>query len=175
MLMRKVLSIGLALTSAAFFLWAQPSAARITLSLGEAEGRIGDTVAVPITLQSGGAGVCATSVDITFDTTHLSFEGAEPGPAASAVGKAPVVSQPSPSTVRVGLIGMNQATMQDGVVVILRFKVIKGTKKHLALTGSGGAADCDGNDMAADLACGGISLVEADHLPKGKGKPLAGY
>jgi len=170
MFMRRALSIGLALSCAAFLLWTVPGEAKIALSLGEAEGRVGETVAVPITLHSDGAGICATSADITFDTEHLAFEGVDAGEAASAAGKTPVVSQPSPGVVRIGVFGVNQSRLQDGVMAVLRFKVIKGTSKHLALSGSGGVADCDGNDMAAELVCGGVSLSDDGRLPKGKGK-----
>ena len=95
---------------------------------------------------------------MTFDPALLTFASVTSGPAATAAGKNVSSNlNASTNTITLGVIGNNQNLMNDGIIAYLNFTVLPNAGGAVALGGSCGAADRDGNDLPSQ--CNGGSVL----------------
>ena len=156
---QKVINAFLGISTCSTFARASLLNASPSITLGNASGAPGSTVTVPVTLSSNGAGVCAASFKVPFDSSRLSLSGVTNGPAATAGGKSVSYNlDATTSTVTLGVIGNNQNMMNDGIIAYLNFTVLPNAGGEVALGGYCGAADADGNDLPS-MCSGGTVLT----------------
>ncbi len=136
----------------------------IRLDLGSGTGAAGTDVTIPITLNYGGAApnISATSNDIGFDTALLENPRAAIGPAGTAAAKNVVANNLSAGVFRVGVLGINQNIIQDGIVANVTFTVKAGVSPgNITLTNTPGAADAAGNPVTVAGVAGSINVATA--------------
>ena len=94
-----------------------------SVNLGTGEGSAGGSVTIPITL-SGGSGIAATSMDISYERSQLANPSAEIGPSAQSADKKVFASTTPEGLFRIGVVGMNLNEIPDGVVATISFDVL---------------------------------------------------
>ena len=144
------------------------------LSLGQGSGAPGDKVEIPVTLSGGGSIPCALSMDISYDTQALYFEGVEAGPAGTAAGKQTISNIPKPGVVRVAIYGLNQTPVQDGTVAKLTFSISTGASSDQLLGATCSAADAAGGDLTTSCGGGSISVTACDLTCTATAAPTSG-
>lgn len=120
------------------------------MELGSGSGNTGETVTLPVTLTNvPGSNISAIAMDISYDVDVLGNPIVTIGPAGNAAGKKVVMSTPSPGLFRIGVIGINNTTISDGVVANVSFTV-KSTAKpgNTELTVNLSASDPDGKSVS---------------------------
>jgi len=128
---------------------------RVFLEFGSAEGFPGDQVEIPIRLHGNGNGnICGTGNDITYDPDFLTFVEAVAGPAAVDADKSANVTTDT-GFIRLGIFGINQNPIADGVVAYLRFTINSVDPGVSCMTATASSSDCAGTD----LLTGGNSAV----------------
>ncbi len=93
------------------------------INLGPGSGAPGGSVTIPLTLVTNGQSVSATSNDFLFNPALLLNPRAAVGPAASAAGKQLVSNVVSPGVLRVGVLGINNTLIGDGILANLTFDI----------------------------------------------------
>jgi len=137
------------------------------LDLGSASGSPGSDVTIPITLDYGGAtpNISATSNDIGFNTDVLENPRAEIGPAGTATSKQVVSSTPSLGVFRVGVFGLNQNIIQNGIVANITFGIKAGASSgETSLGNTPSASDPDGNPVEVSGSAGTITVCTAPSI-----------
>ena len=96
------------------------------ISAGSGSGNPGDAnISVPVSLNSqDGAQVAGLNFDLSFDDSRLNVSNVTSGSAASGAGKIMSWSQPSSSTLRVIIFGLNQDAIPNGTVANVIFNVL---------------------------------------------------
>ncbi len=115
----------------------------INLDLGEVSNAQGGKVTIPINLDARGQAVSALSNNISYNPNILANPRATIGEAANQAGKQLVFNEKRPGFLRVGIIGLNQTLIPDGVVAYVTFDVLKDGPISLTnkLTASGPAGN----------------------------------
>jgi PKD repeat protein len=144
--------------SAALVLAASLGFSAAEISVSNASGLPGETVTVQVSLSGSGGGICALATDIAFDTGRLSFAGAAAGAAASAAGKQVVAEEVQPGTLRLGVYGMNQTPIPDGVVAELTFAIGSLAAGSVPLTPACSAANCAGGPVQPSCFPGSVTV-----------------
>ncbi len=114
-----------------------------------------------ITLSNNGtASITSFSLDLSYDTSRLSFQSAQLGSAAGAAGKQLVSSTPSPGRVHLIIFGLNQTPVGDGETAQCSFNIL-GT----AIAGptsltivSASASNASAQPVAVSLQSGTITI-----------------
>ena len=130
-----------------------------TLDLGSVEGSSGGSVTLPVTL-SGGNGIAATSVDISYDAAVLANPRAEIGKAAKSADKEIHSNTPSKGVFRVGVLGVNLNEIPDGQVATVTFDVLSSAPsgKIIVLSNSPSASDTKGNALTMSGSNGEVKI-----------------
>lgn len=129
------------------------------LDLGTAMGIPGETVTVPITLTGNGARISATSNDIVFNPYVFVNATAVVGPAATSAGKDITVESPYSGTLRVGIFGMNNTEIPDGVVAYVMLTISDYVYSgSYPLTNQPSASDPDGALVAVTGTDGTVDV-----------------
>jgi len=144
------------------------------IDLGSNSGVKGSTVTIPITLTNiSGISIAAIGMDIGYDTSILENPDATIGPAGNAAGKDVIKSTPSSGLFRIGVIGLNNTVIGNGIAVYVTFTI-----KTTASTGSAqlsntpSAADPDGNPLIVSGLNGSVIVTDIQPgNPKISAKP----
>lgn len=89
------------------------------LSVGSAAATAGQPATLNVTLASRGAALTGLQFDLEYDATALDVSAAA-GPAATNAGKGLQSAMVKPGKQRVLVFGLNQNSISDGIVVVLR-------------------------------------------------------
>lgn len=89
------------------------------LSVGSAAATAGQPATLNVTLASRGAALTGLQFDLEYDATALDVSAAA-GPAATDAGKGLQSAMVKPGKQRVLVFGLNQNSISDGIVVVLR-------------------------------------------------------
>ena len=111
------------------------------LTIGSAQGEVGDAVEVPVTLTTNGTEPSTVVFSISYDLACLEYVSVAAGPAAEAAGKDVSFYEPEREGSEAGKVnlivwGVNQNAMGDGVIVTVQFKILRAGGGAVALTGS---------------------------------------
>jgi uncharacterized repeat protein (TIGR01451 family) len=122
----------------------------------------GSTVTLNIKLTSNGGSVVGTANDIGYDTAVFSNPQATIGQVATDAGKQILVSTPSTGVFRVGITGINQNTIADGVVATVTFDVdVNATPGDYTLSNAPSSTDPGGNDLTTSGSSATIRVIES--------------
>ena len=94
-----------------------------SIVLADKAGYAGRKVTIPIKLQAGKTAVSALSNDIRYDSTVLEHPVVVPGPASKAAKKFVVSSKPGNGVFRIGVLGLNNKALRDGIVAYVTFTI----------------------------------------------------
>jgi hypothetical protein len=133
------------------------------IDLGSASGVKGSTVTIPVTLTNiNGISISAIGMDIGYDTSVLENPNATIGPAGSAAGKSVVKSNPSSGIFRMGVVGLNNTVIGNGIVAYVAF-TIKTTAStgSTPLTNTPSASDPDGNSLTVSGLDNAVTVTES--------------
>ena len=132
-----------------------------SLDLTRITGKPGETVRVPVTLSNvSGYEIAAVSMDISYDIAVLENARAEIGPAGSAAGKYVIFNEISSGILRVGVSGVNQNLIGDGVVAYVVFDVkTDAVMGQTDLGNAPSASDPSGNDVPIEGESGAITAM----------------
>jgi len=133
------------------------------LDLGSASGAKGSTVTIPITLTNvTGTSISAIGMDIGYDTGVLENPDTTIGPAGSAAGKDVIKGTPSSGLFRIGIIGLNNTVIGNGIAAYVTF-TIKTTAAlgSTQLTNTPSASDPDGNPFIVSGLNGSVTVTES--------------
>ena len=133
------------------------------IDLGAASGVKGATVTMPVTLTNvGGISISAIGMDIGYDTSVLENPNATIGPAGSAAGKNTIKSNPSSEIFRIGVVGLNNTVIGNGIVAYVTF-TIKATAStgSTPLTNTPSASDPDGNSLIVSGLDNSVTVTES--------------
>jgi hypothetical protein len=131
------------------------------LDVGQAEGKLGETLTVPLTLtNASGYVISGVSTDLTYDPDVLENPSAEIGPAGSAAGKEILFSDMGAGVIRVGVISAgNNSAIGNGIVAYVSFRLKQNTASaQSALLNAPSACDPLGNDIPMDGTDGRVSV-----------------
>ncbi len=140
----------------------------VRLDLGSTSGLVGGDVTIPITLNYEGTtpNISATSNDIAFDPALLDTPRAAVGPAGTAASKQATGNTVSPGVFRVGVFGLNQNIIQNGVVALVTFRIRGGSPLgDTPLTNTPSATD-PGGTLVSVLGIPGLVTIHAQTAPK---------
>ena len=134
------------------------------IELGSGSGKKGETITLPVTLiNAPNSGISAIGIDIGYDPDVLENTAVTIGPAGSAADKNVVMSTPSQGVFRIGLIGINNTTISDGIVANVSFTVkANAAPGNTELTVKLSVSDPEGN---------ALKIIKAK---KGGGQGVAG-
>jgi hypothetical protein len=107
--------------------------------------RTGTSFTTPILLEVKGQTISALSCDITYDPGLLTKPKAVIGDSARKAGKDVIFNEVRPGLLRVGIVGMNQKLIPDGLVAHVTFDVVKEGK--ISLTHRPTASDPGGKSV----------------------------
>ncbi len=141
-----------------FIIAALSTGAQTQIQLGSASGAPEDTVNLPVTLTTGGNTVCALSLEIRYDESKLTPSAAELDSQGTAAGKQITQSYPLPGVLRLGLYGMNQTALANGVVANAKFTIREDAVGSSLLATTCGASDCSGNGVSAASGTATVSI-----------------
>jgi len=132
-----------------------------SLDLGRVAGYPGETVRIPVTLSNAsGYEIAAVSIDISYDIAVLENASAEIGPAGSAAGKYVVFNEISSGILRVGVSGVNQNLIGDGVVAYVVFDIkADAVMGKTDLGNAPSASDPSGNDVPIEGESGAVTAM----------------
>jgi len=132
-----------------------------SLDLGRVTGYPGETVRIPVTLSNAsGYEIAAVSIDISYDIAVLENASAEIGPAGSAAGKYVVFNEISSGILRVGVSGVNQNLIGDGVVAYVVFDIkADAVMGKTDLGNAPSASDPSGNDVPIEGESGAVTAM----------------
>jgi hypothetical protein len=133
------------------------------VDLGSASAVNGSTVTIPITLTNvSETSISAIGMDIGYDESVLENPNAIIGPAGSEAGKNAVKSTPSSGLLRIGVIGLNNKAIGDGIAAYVTF-TIKTTAApgSTQLTNTPSASDLDGNPLIVSGLNGSVTVTES--------------
>ena len=138
--------------AAAFGALLAVAASGATLRFGDVTTDAQGYLHVPVTIAAEDyEQVAGLQFDLNFDETNFAFMDVVLGPSAENAGKDAVFTDAFTGTTRVLVVGMNQNTMQDGVVAELVFNPLDASAlDSLELTG-GLVSDPFGNSIRADF------------------------
>jgi hypothetical protein len=122
-------------------------ATEVNLDLGEVSNARGGKVTIPITLDTRSQAISVLSNDISYDPNVLANPRATIGEAVSQAGKELVSNETRPGLFRVGVIGLNQTLIPDGVVAYVTFDVLR--DGPISLKNRPSASDPSGNSISA--------------------------
>jgi hypothetical protein len=144
-----------------------------TVRLGRAPGGPGDTVVIPVTLESHGGEVSVFEADIQFDPTALSPGSctidAAIGP-DSATAKELATNLVGPGLVRFLLFGPNRTVVPDGVLFTCEFAILPNAPGgSFALTlQTVSAGDPDANGVPLSVMPGKIVVIGSRSPARGR-------
>jgi len=121
----------------------------------------GETIIVPITLDnSPGYDISAILTDISYDSSVFENPTVQIGPAGSAADKDVLFNEISPGILRIGVSGLNQNLIGDGVVAYVIFDIkADAAIDQSTLQNSPEASDPSGNDVPIEGENGTITLM----------------
>jgi hypothetical protein len=133
-----------------------------TLTVGSNAGMPGDSnIIIPVNLISAPSEKASGfNFDLKFDTSRLSFKEATIGPKSNDAGKSLSSSRPSNDVVRVIVIGFNQNTIENGVVLNFTFDILSSApsgKTELTIIDPS-ISDPDGNLLSVTTENGEIDV-----------------
>lgn len=132
-----------------------------SLDLGTASGALGARVSIPMTLAKNGAPIAATSMDITYDASIVQDPTGTISLIAKNAGKSLMSSTPSPGVFRVGVVGLNQTLMPDGVIATISFTINPETTARQATLGNTpSASTASGALVSVTGATGAINIPQ---------------
>lgn len=143
-----VKNLGYLLVSLLSVLFSASIVCAATMSLGEVSASPGQRVTVPVVLNysaSDSENVCAAAIDVSVK--GVEDPKVELGPAAQSADKQVVSHVLSDNTYRIGIMGLNQNTINDGVLAELSFRVKEDASGDLVLKTKASASDPDGNPL----------------------------
>lgn len=144
------------------------SGANPNISLGSGSGVVGSTVQVPVTLTNAtGIAVSAIGIDVGYDTNCLENPVASIGPAADRVGKQISSNLSSAGLFRIGVAGLNNNAIGDGIVANVTFS-IKSTAPvgSTTLLNTPSASDSNGDLVPVSGSNGSITVAAGGGPPK---------
>jgi len=132
-----------------------------SLDLTRRSGKPGETVRVPVTLtNASGYEIAAVSMDVSYDVAVFENARAEIGPAGSAAGKYVVFNEISSGILRVGVSGVNQNLIGDGVVAYVVFDIkTDAVMGQTDLGNAPSASDPSGNDVPIEGESGAVTAM----------------
>ena len=132
-----------------------------SLDLTRISGKPGETVSVPVTLTNvSGYEIAAVSTDVSYDVAVFENARAEIGPAGSAAGKYVVFNEISSGILRVGVSGVNQNLIGDGVVAYVVFDIkTDAVMGQTDLGNAPSASDQSGNDVPIEGESGAVTAM----------------
>ena len=133
----------------------------VQLSAGSASGDPGDTVTIPISIDSAsGVEVSGLNFDLSFDASRLTLDHVSAGPAATSAEKSVSSSTPSSGTVRVIVFGLNQTAIPDGTLVNVFFEIKAGSAPGtIALPlGNAAASSPAGSSVPISTSAGSLTI-----------------
>lgn len=137
------------------------------LNLGSGSGSPGGTVKLPITLSSKGWDIAATSNDLQYNPSYLKSPTCEIGPSGTAAGKSVQCNEVSPGLFRVGVLGFNTNTINDGIVAYVTFGIDPSTPLNSVLTihNEPSASDPMGGSVSVTGEEGEINIIALEISP----------
>ena len=136
------------LVSLLFVLFSVSAVCAATMNLEEVSGFAGEEVTVPLVLNydtSESQNICAASVDISF--RNLEDPTVEIGPAAQFADKQVVSNMLPNGVLRIGILGLNQNVVDEGVLANVSFRISQGASGDLVLRNKASASDPNGNAL----------------------------
>ena len=146
-----------------------------TLTLGNSSGALGtEDVIVPVNIASGaGENVAGINLDINYSATQLSFNGVSAGQAAIDADKSVSSSTPAEGVIRIVVFGVNQNSMNDGVMANVNFDIPAGASVgEVVLSVSNAVAtDPDANEVTLSTVNGSVMITGVSNLDEIKVYP----
>jgi hypothetical protein len=112
----------------------------------------------PIILEATGQAISAISNDIVYDPNLLANPTVNISDSAKHAGKEVVFNEVRPGLLRVGVVGLNQNLIPDGVTANVTFDVLKGGQ--ISFTNQPTASDPHGNKVLMIFKDGKITLAK---------------
>lgn len=127
---------------------------------GEAQhlGQISASFTIPIILDAMGQAISALSNDIVYDPNLLANPKVSISESAKQVGKEAVFNVVRPGLLRVGIMGLNQNLIPDGVTANITFDVLK--EGSVSLINQPTASDPHGNKVPVIFKNGKITIAK---------------
>ncbi|MGA1871170.1 MAG: cohesin domain-containing protein [bacterium] len=124
-------------------------------------------VPLELTIEKG-EHVAAIQLDISYDPNLLTFKEVAAGQAALDSKKQVTGSTPSEGTIRTIIYGLNQNSLEDGIIATISFDIKSSASAGvIPLSASNAtASDPDANFLSLNTAAGSITITDA----KGKEK-----
>ena len=116
---------------------------------------IGASFTTPIILDAKGQAISAVSSDITYDPNLLANPRVTISGSAKQVGKEVVFNEVRPGLLRVGVVGLNQNLIPDGVTANVTFDVLK--EGQISFSNQPTASDPHGNMVSVTFRDGKIT------------------
>lgn len=135
----------------------------------DVSGRPGTIISIPVSLFSNGVVASAAGLDISFDSSRLSFASFSASPGVTALGFSVGSRLVASNKVRIGLAnfsgaqGSGQAlpTLPDGLIGYVRFTVIGTASGTAALAGTPCTiADPEGGDITSACAACNVTILD---------------
>jgi hypothetical protein len=99
----------------------------VLVDIGSANGTAGSVVQVPVAIEStSSAQPVGLQLDISFNTSYLTFNQCTTGAAAAAAEKSASCNTLSAGNLRLLVAGLNQRVMANGIVTWLEFRIAAG-------------------------------------------------
>jgi len=132
----------------------------VALSVGLGEGKVGDTIDIPVVLQNGLRMPSQILFQVQYNSDRLAFEGLTPGAAAEEAGKDVNAFVSAPGKVVFIVSGLNTDIVNSGEILVARFKILSGTTDEVLPLAASHASllDSEGESIEVVLTDGHIRI-----------------
>ena len=112
-----------------------------SLVIGDAEGRAGDTISLPVTIETIGSLASTVSFRLLYDPVKLEFESVALGAQAAAANREVSHLNIEPGTISFIVWGLSRDEIADGEILVVEFTITSASDdEYLAVTGQNGSA-----------------------------------